>query len=541
MEALTKDESHQTAPLGPIALALSGGGYRAAAFHLGTLRTLHETGLLKSVDILSTVSGGTIVGTSYALSQVQHKSFERFYDDFLSRLRTQRPVHRATQLLTRQHKSLPRRTLITAQAQALDEQFYGGETFGKFFNSPIHIGEIIFNATDFRCGLPFRFQKSRNPRAKIGNGKHWMPVDVAREMRLADLVAASSCFPGGFEPIGFPHDFVWQDRDAILNQLATDPDETTFVDPLPLMDGGVADNQGLGSLRIAFDRREKEDLPPIGLMLISDADSPNNRPLIEHSRQPKANWFSVNNAILCGRVLLVMAIIAVVSLGWRLAKMITTRSFPSWWEFVESTFAFVVLGIAAAGLFAGLRWLDRALFQKLPARTGFDVVGTIGTLNPSWIGDLLWMRIESLFAMSNNVFMKSVRDLRYREMYENEKLCGRVVANLIYELPKHLDGQHEADVTLQPSKALIEITAYAAAMPTTLWFDHSRQLDAVVLSGRATACYNLVQHIEKQLASTDVGGVEAVKLRDLHSRLLTIWRDIENEVEAFPLATLESY
>ncbi|MEO8498164.1 MAG: hypothetical protein ABI614_24120, partial [Planctomycetota bacterium] len=42
-------------PLGPIALALSGGGYRAAAFHLGTLRTLHEAGLLQSVDVLSTV------------------------------------------------------------------------------------------------------------------------------------------------------------------------------------------------------------------------------------------------------------------------------------------------------------------------------------------------------------------------------------------------------------------------------------------------------------------------------------------------------
>lgn len=207
-------------PLGPIALALSGGGYRAAAFHLGTLRSMHEAGLLESVDVLSTVSGGTLVGASYALSQTRHESFDRFYDDFLSRLRTQRPIHRATQLLTRQHNVLPRRTLIAAQAAALDEQYYSGAKFGEFFVSPIHIGEIIFNATDFRCGLPFRFQKSRNPRARIGNGKHWMPQEIAREMRLADVVAASSCFPGGFEPIGFPHDFAWDDRDSVLKTLS---------------------------------------------------------------------------------------------------------------------------------------------------------------------------------------------------------------------------------------------------------------------------------------------------------------------------------
>lgn len=32
-----------------IGLALSGGGYRAAAYHLGTLRALHKMGLLEKV------------------------------------------------------------------------------------------------------------------------------------------------------------------------------------------------------------------------------------------------------------------------------------------------------------------------------------------------------------------------------------------------------------------------------------------------------------------------------------------------------------
>lgn len=532
-------------PLGPIALALSGGGYRAAAFHLGTLRTLQKVGLLEDVDVLSTVSGGTIVGASYALSRTRHEDFERFYDDFLTRLRTQRPVHRASQILTGQHDTLPRRTLIAAQAAALDEQFFSGAKFGEFFDSPIHIGELIFNATDFRCGLPFRFQKSRNPRARIGNGKHWMPKEIAREMRLADVVAASSCFPGGFEPIGFPHDFAWEDRKSVLTALSAEPGEPTFAEPLPLMDGGVADNQGLGSLRVALDRREREDQPPIGLVLISDADAPNDASLIEHTRVPRAGWLSVNSVILGGRVLLVVAMIALCLLGRRLSQMFITRTLPDWWTFVESTFSFAVLLLAVVALFVGLRWLTRSVLRQIPERSGLDIVGTVGTLSPGWLGDLLWMRIESLYAMSNSVFMKNVRDLRYREMYENDKLRDRVVANLIYELPKRgIETEGEASDRVQPSDDMLQIATYAVQMPTALWFEEREQLDAVVLCGRFTTCYNLIEHVQKRL-KLELDPVNSVKdpssvaeLISLRARLLQTWEALEREVTEFPTETI---
>ncbi len=47
------------------ALTFSGGGYRAATFHLGALSYLHSiqmggTTLLDHVVVLSTISGGTI-------------------------------------------------------------------------------------------------------------------------------------------------------------------------------------------------------------------------------------------------------------------------------------------------------------------------------------------------------------------------------------------------------------------------------------------------------------------------------------------------
>ena len=38
-----------------IGLALSGGGYRAAAYHIGTLRALHKLGILENVDVISSL------------------------------------------------------------------------------------------------------------------------------------------------------------------------------------------------------------------------------------------------------------------------------------------------------------------------------------------------------------------------------------------------------------------------------------------------------------------------------------------------------
>lgn len=49
-----------------IGLALSGGGYRAAAFHLGVIRKLFELGLAENIKAISCVSGGSLVGAYLA-------------------------------------------------------------------------------------------------------------------------------------------------------------------------------------------------------------------------------------------------------------------------------------------------------------------------------------------------------------------------------------------------------------------------------------------------------------------------------------------
>ena len=48
-----------------LALCLSGGGFRASFYHIGVLARMAELGLLKHVQVISTVSGGSIVGVAY--------------------------------------------------------------------------------------------------------------------------------------------------------------------------------------------------------------------------------------------------------------------------------------------------------------------------------------------------------------------------------------------------------------------------------------------------------------------------------------------
>ena len=106
--------------------------------------------------------------------------------------------------------------------------------------------------------------------------------DALKEIRLADIIAASSCFPGGFEPIAFPDDFIHGACKELINLK-----EEKFPIPIDLMDGGIYDNQGIDSIVNAQERREgyqeltekgkvksKNYLMPFDLIIVSDVSSP---------------------------------------------------------------------------------------------------------------------------------------------------------------------------------------------------------------------------------------------------------------------------
>ena len=68
-----------------IGLALSGGGSRAIAFHLGCLRALHDRGILDKVGVLSGVSGGSVIAAFYAYSDEPFEAFACRVEAALSR------------------------------------------------------------------------------------------------------------------------------------------------------------------------------------------------------------------------------------------------------------------------------------------------------------------------------------------------------------------------------------------------------------------------------------------------------------------------
>lgn len=209
----------------PIKLTMSGGGYRASAFHLGTISFLEEMRLLDQVDMLSTVSGGSITGMRYVLSIKQGERFGHFYAGMRAFLEQSNMMEMSLDIVGKKapHTRSGDYTIITAFAEIYDTHITNKARFGALWEGrPIHLKEIIFNATEFRTGRAFRFQKSESPGAIIGNKGYAVPVEIARQVRLADILAASSCFPGGCEPIAFPGDFKWPAsgaRDACIEMF----------------------------------------------------------------------------------------------------------------------------------------------------------------------------------------------------------------------------------------------------------------------------------------------------------------------------------
>jgi NTE family protein len=57
--------------------ALSDGGSRAIAFHLGCLRALHDRRLLERVGVISSVSGSSVIAACYAYWDADFETFDR--------------------------------------------------------------------------------------------------------------------------------------------------------------------------------------------------------------------------------------------------------------------------------------------------------------------------------------------------------------------------------------------------------------------------------------------------------------------------------
>jgi len=290
---------------GNIGISFSGGGHRAAAFHLGSLDLLQQVGLLPSVTMLSTVSGGTITGAKYVYALAESIKnndldfYESFFDElsyFLLEIRL--PDLWIEGLNNGNDPDSP--SLIAVAAKVYHDKLFNRTKFNLLleYQSRLHLEEITFNTTELRTGTAFRFRVGRG--GLIGNGNLPIPRELLENIRIADVVAASSCFPGGFEPLIFPNDFFdsQEDRQKLFEKISAglqeqehqlhDKDKSKKIvqkilrtihlidrEPLPLVDAGIYDNLGTESILLANNRLKKAKLfdRQVDTLIISDTDN----------------------------------------------------------------------------------------------------------------------------------------------------------------------------------------------------------------------------------------------------------------------------
>lgn len=245
-------------------LALSGGGYRAAGFHIGTLKKLHDMGLLNKLDHLSTISGGSIVGAAYSLHKGSFEEFEKKMIDTLSQKSVIKYVLTSWRFLAvalplfllfssvfilpftawapysiisllifvviivrYQFKVLPLSKIIES---AYDEYFFKQATLSQLCEIP----EIAINATNLQTIRHFTFSRRKMEDATYA---YYDPPIYFKNANfpVARAVMASSCVPFGFTPV------------SIGREYYNNPLQYDQIDP-KLIDGGVYDNQGAHKL-----------------------------------------------------------------------------------------------------------------------------------------------------------------------------------------------------------------------------------------------------------------------------------------------------
>lgn len=242
-----------------LGLALSGGGFRATLFGLGSLWRLNELGMLQALDRVTSVSGGSILAAflgrhwkSLSFDGGIATNFEavvaRPLCDFCSRTIDLRVGLKG--ILT------PFRSAGDVLAEQYDQDLFCGATIrdlpaGPAASRPDAGPLFVIYATNMQTGRSFRFTRDYV-------ADYYLGINRRTVYPLATAVAASSAFPPIFSPVKLEADpSDWQQPEL------QHPDLARLQRTVLLADGGVYDNMGLEAL-----------LGNVDILLVSDAGAP---------------------------------------------------------------------------------------------------------------------------------------------------------------------------------------------------------------------------------------------------------------------------
>jgi predicted acylesterase/phospholipase RssA len=261
---------------GKMGLGLSGGGFRASFFHIGVLARMAELDLLRHVEVLSCVSGGSILGAHYylKLARVLRAKPDReigradyvdvvreMITEFLEGVQTNIRTRVAAELWTNFKMVMPNYTRTVRIGELYERQIYSRiedrTTRGRRYLQDLEVTPpgstdfnpkddnwtrrakvpiLLINATTLNTGHNWQFAASwmGEPPAAIDteiDASPWLrrmyyceAPEEHQDFPLGSAVAASSCVPGLFAPLALSGLY---DRRTVR-----------------LVDGGVHDNQG---------------------------------------------------------------------------------------------------------------------------------------------------------------------------------------------------------------------------------------------------------------------------------------------------------
>ncbi|MAD41040.1 MAG: hypothetical protein CL623_01430 [Arcobacter sp.] len=259
--------------IGKVGLALSGGGFRASFYHIGVLARMAELDMLKDIEVISTVSGGSIIGMMYyirlkeLLERKDNSSIEK--NDYIELIEEmQKDFLKSVQKNIRMKAFVEYNPCIQTLTQKLgeiyQEEFYGNEVklmkelyikpnisnknindFNPHFNSfeiSNKVPILVVNSTCLNNGHNWRFTASG-----MGENQYMYDTTIDKNIihhytrygqfnneefdnfTISEAVASSSCVPGLFDPIELENAYIENEN-------------------IKLVDGGVYDNQGLASI-----------------------------------------------------------------------------------------------------------------------------------------------------------------------------------------------------------------------------------------------------------------------------------------------------
>jgi len=246
-----------------IGLALSGGGFRATLFHIGTLWRLNELGLLEKIARFSSVSGGSI--TAGLLAKEWHRLDFRngvahaFGPLIVDPLRDF--CRRNIDLVSIGEGLLhPWKSVADMVQQRYDRYLFDGLSLQQLPERP----RFVFNSTNLQTGKSFRFSKPYMGDYRIG-------LIEQPDVPLSLAVTASSAFPPVLSPV------LLKDLPPFKPVEGADLNgDPYYTREIYLTDGGTYDNLGLETVWNRYDT-----------VLVSDAGAP-----FKTEQEARTDWLS---------------------------------------------------------------------------------------------------------------------------------------------------------------------------------------------------------------------------------------------------------